>query len=405
VGSNTEVRVGLAGDGSSFTNLIITLEGILLSYNQAYALVEQGLIKAGHLQLQPMVTVIASDASASENGDNSGVFTLERRGNWAHPLSVTYSLGGSAVNGTDYALLGTAAQFAAGQRQVNIQIQPFADSIIEPEEAVELILVADTGYRIGSPDRAAVMIKDLESVVSIEVLEPLAAIDPLSSGLLLVKRTGQTSTSLFVQLTIGGRAANGSDYQYISSYLSFAAGQTVVPIEIIPLSGAVLDGGAEVVDVSVKPDSTYALGDVSFGRITLIARRDSLSQWMSREFPEAADSVEEFAQMDSGDWGINHLLRYAYGMDPQQPDRTRLPRIVWRDGHMTVDVRRNPEATDIVIEVDASTDLINWTSSETVVRRITVPEHETAADVETYEVVPLPATENRYFLRVRVQQN
>jgi hypothetical protein len=404
-GSNTEIRVGLAGDGLSFSNLTVTLENILLTDDQFYELVELDLIQVGSLKLQPMVSVVATDASASENGNNSGVFTLERRGDWAEPLNVTYSLGGSAVNGTDYALLSTTVQFAAGLREVEVQVLPFADSIIEPEEAVELVLAADAAYRIGTPDRATVMIKDLESVVSVEVLEPLAALDPFTPGMVLVKRNGQTSTSLFVQLTIGGRAANGLDYQYVSSYVNFAAGQTVVPIEIIPLAGAVLDGGAEVVDVSVNPSGSYALGDVSSGRITLVARRDSLSQWMSREFAEATEGPEEFALMDSGSWGINNLLRYAYGMDPQQPDPTLLPQIVWRDGHMTVDVRRNPQATDIVIHVDVSTDLGSWTSSEDVVRRISVPEHETAADVETYEVVPLPETESRYFLRVRVQYN
>ncbi|VGO20757.1 Calx-beta domain-containing protein [Pontiella sulfatireligans] len=401
-GSDTLVRIGLDGNGQTFTNLTVTLADLSLSALDAYQLVANGLVKAGGLRLLPLVSVVASDAAASENAGNSGVFTLERQGDWALPLTVNFSLDGAALNGTDYAATALTVQFAAGQKTAQVQIQPFADNTIEPDEIVELVLLSDPAYLIGMEDRAEVVIKDLQAVVGIEVLERLATTNPLSPGWILLSRNGQLANSLVVQLTIGGEAESGVDYQSVSSFVSFGAGDAEILIEILPLGTAVLDGGAEVVDIAVKARSTYALADVAEGRVTIVALRDTLAQWQAREFPGSTASLEDFAMEDSGSTGSDHLLRYAYGMNPQQPDLARLPKIVWRDGHMTVDVHRNPAATDIAISVAVSSDLVSWSESESMIRKITAPEHATAADVETYEVVPLVETEEQVFMRVRV---
>ena len=160
-----------------------------------------------------------------------------------------------------------------------------------------------------------------------------------------------------------------------------------------------------MVDLSVKLSSAYALGDVSSARITIVGRRDSLAQWQGREFPDSTESTVDFAGSDAGSTGVDHLQRYAYGMDPHSPDAAMLPEIVWRDGHMTVDVHRNPEATDVTVVADVSSDLQTWSATEIMIRKITAPEHALAADIETYQVVPLLETEEHMFVRVRIIYN
>ena len=67
--------------------------------------------EGGFGEVDALVSVTAVDASASEDATNTGTFRLQRTGNpgqMNHSLTVTYTLTGTAVNGTDYQLLYNA---------------------------------------------------------------------------------------------------------------------------------------------------------------------------------------------------------------------------------------------------------------------------------------------------------
>ena len=51
----------------------------------------------------PTVTLTATAANASDTGPVDGAFTVTRTGATGSPLTVTYSIAGTAVNGTSYA--------------------------------------------------------------------------------------------------------------------------------------------------------------------------------------------------------------------------------------------------------------------------------------------------------------
>jgi hypothetical protein len=72
----------------------------------------------------PTVTIIASKPTSDESGNNPGEFTVTRTGSTFLPLTVSYGVGGSAVNGFDYPpLLGTVT-FPSGADTVKF---PFAE--------------------------------------------------------------------------------------------------------------------------------------------------------------------------------------------------------------------------------------------------------------------------------------
>src|SRR5439155_27108301 len=74
------------------------------------------LLKAlgGSALQQPTVSVVATDPNASEQGPDSGTFTISRTGYTSAALTVNYSFGGTAQNGTDYEQSGTSVTLAAG---------------------------------------------------------------------------------------------------------------------------------------------------------------------------------------------------------------------------------------------------------------------------------------------------
>lgn len=109
----------------------------------------------------PSVTVQASDASASESGRNTGTFRLSRSGSkWAAPLTVTFTLTGTATNGTDYANVPLTVTFARGDDRVNVVVRPTADTDVEGTETVVLTLTPGSSYRLGSGTSATITITD-----------------------------------------------------------------------------------------------------------------------------------------------------------------------------------------------------------------------------------------------------
>ena len=70
----------------------------------------------------PAVTVTAT-TDLTVNGGAPGVFTIQRTGATTTALAVSYTLGGKAVNGTDYQRLGGVATIQAGKSAVHVKVR------------------------------------------------------------------------------------------------------------------------------------------------------------------------------------------------------------------------------------------------------------------------------------------
>ena len=403
VGADTHIGLNVDEGDSGFTSQVLKLSGIALDPLAGYELMLDGRVAIGNLKLQPCITVEATDAVASENGGNSGTFTFTRRGDLSSATDVAILVSGSALNGTDYSSIGSSVHFEAGESIVTVQVSPFADGNVEPDEVVQVVLQSADGYCLGGDSQADMIIKDLQSVVGIEVLQAMGSINPSIPAVVLVKRDGQTASSLFVKLNIGGKAYNGLDYGYVNSFVEFAAGQTTVAVQILPTSYATLSGGAESVTIEVAEDSAYALADEAFGSVVLVNSIDTLSSWKERMAPESTAAPATFAAQSAGVLGLDYLQCYAYGIDPTAPDSSLLPQISFRNGHFNVDVHQNPAAADLSFVVEASTDLQNWSSG--LLRKVSVAELVDEAGVVTYEAVSSSGTAKTLFVRVRVIYN
>ncbi len=108
----------------------------------------------------PHVSVIASDALASERGPNVGKLTIGRTGSTAAALVVAYTVGGTAIGGADYVTVSGSATIAPGASSVTVEIVPVDDSAVEYPETVVLTVGTGAGYDIGAPSSAAVTIRD-----------------------------------------------------------------------------------------------------------------------------------------------------------------------------------------------------------------------------------------------------
>ncbi len=100
------------------------------------------------------VTVVASESLATIL--IPGEFTITRDGNTSSPLTVNFSLGGTAVNGTDYQTLGTSAVIPAGSSTITLDVVPIG--LLTVLRTVILTVSPDSAYTVGSPDSATVTI-------------------------------------------------------------------------------------------------------------------------------------------------------------------------------------------------------------------------------------------------------
>lgn len=110
---------------------------------------------------KPTVTVIATDANASEDG-NPGEFTITRTGNLKNDLIVNYSFGGNAIQEDDYIAASGSVVIPTGQSKVTIPVTPIDDAISEGNEAVVLNLIDSNTYTIGTQGSDRVVIADNE---------------------------------------------------------------------------------------------------------------------------------------------------------------------------------------------------------------------------------------------------
>ncbi|WAS05959.1 pre-peptidase C-terminal domain-containing protein [Gloeomargaritales cyanobacterium VI4D9] len=112
----------------------------------------------------PTVTIQATDAEAAETNlgqtPNPGRFTLTRTGSTTNALTVNYSIGGTATNGSDFNNLTGTVTFAAGASTVDILVNPIDDTLVEPSETVILTLLGSSTYQIGTSNTATVTILD-----------------------------------------------------------------------------------------------------------------------------------------------------------------------------------------------------------------------------------------------------
>lgn len=98
----------------------------------------------------PLLTVASLDAIASEAGGDSGLFKFSISGDRSQPLTIAYSLGGTAQNGVDYETIPSAITIPAGQKSSVLPIYPLADALVEPYETVTVTLAPITGYETGN---------------------------------------------------------------------------------------------------------------------------------------------------------------------------------------------------------------------------------------------------------------
>jgi hypothetical protein len=221
----------------------------------------------------PVVTIEATDPAADEAGPSGGAFTVAVAGAFAGDLRVRYTVDGTATNGVDYAPLSGTLTVPAGQTSATLAIDPVADGVLETAETVHVTLAPSTGYAVGSPATAGVVIADADldptkPIVSVSATDRTAAEPGSDGGTFTVSRTGPTTGSQSVNLRFGGSAQNGGDYGFLQSFRNFTSGVSRLVLTIAPLDDTDVEG-PEDVTLAALAGSAIQLGPYTGSRVVI----------------------------------------------------------------------------------------------------------------------------------------
>ena len=114
----------------------------------------------------PEVSVTATDAAAAEAASDPGTFTITRTGDTSQPLTVGYTLSGTAANGTDYATLTGSVTIAALATSATVTVTPVDDVATEATETVKLTLAGSTTFNFTANSNATVQITDNDATTT-----------------------------------------------------------------------------------------------------------------------------------------------------------------------------------------------------------------------------------------------
>ena len=210
----------------------------------------------------PTVTVVATDATASETPGDPGVFTITRTGSdFRQALTVDYVLAGRAVHGVDYRRLDGRAVIPAGMASTTVVIQPIDDDVDEGTQDVILQLRSTTTYVIGGTGIATVNITDNDLPQVYLKLTASAGTEPATGSATAI--TFQiirpaSGSAITVNYAISGTATSGVDFTPVGTSVAFAAADTTKSINISALADAEFED-AETVTLTLLPGTGYTL--------------------------------------------------------------------------------------------------------------------------------------------------
>jgi subtilisin family serine protease/subtilase family serine protease len=205
------------------------------------------------------VTITASTPQATEAPPQHGVFTVSRTGNTNAPLTVRYTVGGTATTENDYVALSGAVTIQPASSVATITVAPIDDGMYESAESVVLTIAAGGAYTIGSPSSATVTIVSDDFPPDLIVASvSTAAIAGADMDVVVADTTKNQGTGSSLASTTGF---------FLSSNLSLDAADVILGSRRVPVLSV---GASDVLSTTLRIPASTATGSYY-----LLAKADS----------------------------------------------------------------------------------------------------------------------------------
>ncbi|MGF6849823.1 gliding motility-associated-like protein [Chitinophaga sp. W3I9] len=214
-----------------------------------------------------LVLSVAKSKDAAEPGTN-GSFRISLPATYtaSAPVTVNYSISGTAAAGSDYAALSGTATILAGQSGVTIPVNVINEQIIENTETVIMTLTGGTSgsftYTASTTNgNATVNIADDDNTAAnlvLSVIRTTDAAEPSTNGAFVVRlpRGVTVSENVTVNYNMGGTATNGTDYTSLNGTVVIPAGQDSVLVPVTVTNDMIIEGDETAIMTLINGAST-----------------------------------------------------------------------------------------------------------------------------------------------------
>jgi len=182
-------------------------------------------------------------------------------------LDLSDLLSGTSRNLADYLQLSTlgtnswlgVSTNGAGGGYTNVQVT-LQNAVLRQSDLAALWAngnVVARGLRIEGPPW-----------ITVVATRPAASEEGPTAGEFTLTRSGNVDNSLTINLSLGGSAANGVDYSWIGSSITFAPGQSTLKVSLQPYTDSLVEV-PEVVEMTVVAGTSYNVGSPSRAQVTI----------------------------------------------------------------------------------------------------------------------------------------
>jgi hypothetical protein len=328
------------------------------------------------------VRVDASDFESAEPGTDVGEFTFTRFGTTNTPLTVFFTISGTASNGLDYTAITNAFVIPAGRLTAALPILPLDDPLVEGHETVVLTLLANSNYSLATPTTGTVTILDDEPLLSIVVGDTNVVEGSRQPGRFTITRGGNPDQPVNARLGVSGTAAFGVDYPAFVTNVYFSCGVTGIDLLIFPTNELAVEMN-ETVIVRLIADVTYTILPPTNATLTILDAGTNRNPHVTITSPTVeavfllgtnVNMILEATVTDDSDTNNPATLTWTNVAGPfpvefGNADQTNSTVSFTNDGvyvlRLTADDGRLSDYAEVTVVVDTltrlSTNLLHWT--------------------------------------------
>ncbi|MCW5520262.1 HYR domain-containing protein [Aureitalea sp. L0-47] len=212
--------------------------------------------------VNPTLTLAAAPTTTVEDSGVGMVYTFTLSAAAASPITVNFTVGGTATLTTDYTTSGAdtftasagTATIPMGGTTVAVTVTPVVDAVVEPTETIELMIDTGTGYDGGSPNSATGSITNDDTSAS----DPLVAI----MGMAHDGASDDAFSFAAAQNIPAGTVVYFTEDEFDNTNLLFSSGEAVV--QWTAPAGGQIDQGDVIVITETAPNTfTVTCSDTS----------------------------------------------------------------------------------------------------------------------------------------------
>ncbi|SDD06044.1 Calx-beta domain-containing protein [Pedobacter soli] len=194
------------------------------------------------------VATITAGTSGNENGPLNGTFTVTLSNPSSQPTTLTYSLGGTATEGSDYSAIVTKTiTIPAGQTTGTITIPVLTDNIIEGTETVTATLTNSANPLVSISNTPATINIDDNTTATVTVAATTNGAEPATPGLFTFTLSNVSTSDTQITYTVTGSATSGVDYTAIGTTVTIPAGQTAATVSVPVIDDNIAEGTETVI--------------------------------------------------------------------------------------------------------------------------------------------------------------